>query len=138
MGMFARAAACSLVLAGCLSAQGRGQRPVVVDPGASIDIVVKPVRNGAPEVLYAEVREHLVRSPGVTNSEFAVRTPGGPPGPPPAGLEVVDMTDANGPVPMRTDTTAPQSTTTAPLQSFRARSSRATSRSLVTCGATSS
>jgi len=110
VGMFARAAACSLVLAGCLSAQGRGQRPVVVDPGASIDIVVKPVRNGAPEVLYAEVREHLVRSPGVTNSEFAVRTPGGPPGPPPAGLEVVDMTDANGPVPMRTDTTGSRMT----------------------------
>jgi hypothetical protein len=101
--MFVRAVACSLVAVGSLSAQGRGQRPVVVDPGASIDIVVKPVRNGASDVQYAEVREHIVRSAGVTNAEFAVRVPSGPPGAPPAGLEIVEMTDANGAVPVRAD-----------------------------------
>jgi len=100
---FVRFAVCGVVLSAPLSAQGRGQRPTVVDPGASIDIVVRPVRNGAPDVQYAEVREHIVRSAGVTNPEFAVRVPGGPPGPPAPGLDVLEMTDANGAVPVHAE-----------------------------------
>lgn len=79
----------------------RGGPPVVVDPGASIEITVRPVRNGAPDVQYAEIRERIVRSAGVTNDSFVVQVPGGPPvGPAPAGLEVLEMSDAAGVVPV--------------------------------------
>lgn len=82
----------------------RGAPPVVVDPGASIDIMVRPVRNGAADAQYAEIREHIVRSAGVTNAAFVVQVPGGPPvGPAPAGLEVLEMSDAQGSVPVRAD-----------------------------------
>jgi hypothetical protein len=85
-------------------AQRGPARPVVVDTGASIDILVRPVRSGSPDVLYAEIHERIVRSAGVTNGEFAVRVPGGPPGPPaPPGLEVVEMDDPQGAVPVRPD-----------------------------------
>src|SRR4249919_736193 len=86
------------------AAAQRGNRPVVVDPAASIDIIVRPVRNGSPDVQYAEIREQIVRSRGVTNAEFSMLVPGGPPGvAAPAGLETVEMVDAQGPVPMRAD-----------------------------------
>src|SRR6476646_9286954 len=99
----ARILFCGAMLATPAAAQ-RGNRPVVVDPAASIDITVRPVRNGSPDVQYAEIREHIVRSPGVTSSDFAVRVPGGPPGPPaPAGLETVEMVDTQGVVPVRAD-----------------------------------
>jgi hypothetical protein len=69
----------------------------MVDPSAAIDITVRPVRNGAPQVQYAEVRERLVRSAGVTNAAFVVQIPAPPPGPRAAGdLGVVEMTDAEG------------------------------------------
>ncbi len=81
-----------------------GDRAAVVDPAASIDIVVRPVRNGSPDVQYAEIAEHIVRAPGVTSAEFAVRVPGGPPGvAAPPGLETVEMLDTKGPVPVRAD-----------------------------------
>lgn len=87
-----------------LAAQrGRGGPPPVVDPAATADIVVRPVRNGSPDVQYAEVRETFVRSAGATNANFSVQVPGPPPGAPPMGLEVVEMVDATGPVPVVTD-----------------------------------
>ena len=58
---------------------------------------------GLADVQYAEVHEVFVRSPGVTNANFAVQVPGPPPGAPPAGLEVVEMVDAQGPVPVLAD-----------------------------------
>ena len=92
---FVRQAVCGVVIVTPAAAQRGGGPPVVVDPAASIDIIVRPVRNGSPDVQYAEIREHIVRSPGVTNAEFAVRVPGGPPGAAaPAGLEIVEMVDA--------------------------------------------
>src|SRR5947199_10857021 len=95
---------CVALLATPLGAQRGGNRPVVVDPAASVDIIVRPVRNGSPDVQYAEIREHIVRSPGVTSTEFAVRVPGGPPGvPAPAGLETLEMVDGQGPVSVRAD-----------------------------------
>src|SRR4029079_16160248 len=81
----------------------RGGPPPVIDPAATIDIVVRPVRNGAPDVQYAEVREHIVRSPGTTSADFAVLVPGGPPGPAPEGLDVLEMMDAQGSVPVPAD-----------------------------------
>jgi hypothetical protein len=82
----------------------RGGPPPVVDPAATIDIVVRPVRNGSPDVQYAEIREQIVRSPGVTNAEFSVLVPGGPPGiAAQNGLEVLEMTDPQGSVPVRAD-----------------------------------
>ena len=85
-------------------AQRGGNRPVVVDPAATIDITVRPVRNGSPDVQYAEIREQIVRSPGVTNAEFSVLVPGGPPvGAAPAGLETLELTDSQGSVPVRAD-----------------------------------
>jgi hypothetical protein len=95
--------ACGIVLASPVAAQ-RGGPPGPVDPAASIDIIVRPMRNGSPDVQYAEIREHIVRSPGVTSADFAVLVPGGPPGiAAPAGLETLEMVDAQGPVPVRTD-----------------------------------
>ncbi|HVT40323.1 MAG TPA: hypothetical protein VHE78_14875 [Gemmatimonadaceae bacterium] len=65
---------------------------------------MRPVRNSAPDVQYAEIREQIFRSAGVTNADFVVRVPGGPPGPPAApGLETVEMVDAHGPVPVKSD-----------------------------------
>ena len=82
----------------------RGPQLRVVDPAASIDIVVRPVRNGASDVQYAEVHEHITRSAGVTDPEFSVQVPGGPPGPPaPPGIEVLEMSDAQGTVAVRPD-----------------------------------
>lgn len=94
-----------VLIAPAVAAAQRGPaRAPVVDPGASIDIIVRPVRNGSADVQYAEIRETIVRSAGVTNAEFAVRVPGGPPGPPATGgLEVVEMTDKDGVVPVRAD-----------------------------------
>src|SRR5204863_8728215 len=44
------------------------------------------------------------RSPGVTNAEFSVLVPGGPPvGPAASGLEMVEMVDPQGPVPTSAD-----------------------------------
>ena len=96
---------CGVVIGTPAMAQGPGSnRPVVVDPGASIEITVRPVRNGSPDVQYAEIRERIVRSPGVTSAEFAVRVPGGPPGAAASdGLEVLEMADAQGAVPVRAD-----------------------------------
>jgi hypothetical protein len=95
---------CALVLVTPAAAQRQAGPPAVVDPAASIDIVVRPVRNGAPDAQYAEIKEQITRSPGVTSAEFAVRVPGGPPGPAaPAGLEVVEMVDPQGPVPVHAD-----------------------------------
>lgn len=76
----------------------------VVDTAARIDIVVRPVRNGAREVAYADIHERLVRSAGVTNAAFAVQVPAGPPGPRPSpGMAAVEMTDALGNVPVVND-----------------------------------
>jgi hypothetical protein len=84
--------------------QPGGTRPTVVDPAASIDIIVRPVRNGSPDVQFAEIREQIVRSPGTTSSDFSVLVPGGPPvGPAPSGLETLEMTDSQGSVPVRAD-----------------------------------
>lgn len=91
--------------------QGRagGGRPPVTDPNASIDIVVRPARNGSPDVQYAEIREIITRSPGTTSDEFGVRGPGGPPvGPAPAGLETAEMVDAQGAVPVAMDSAGRQ------------------------------
>ncbi|MEP6834245.1 MAG: hypothetical protein ABJB74_12670 [Gemmatimonas sp.] len=67
---------------------------------------MRPVRNGASDAQYAEIREKIVRSAGVTNPAFVVQVPGGPPGPPAAaGLETVEMSDAQGTVPVRGDST---------------------------------
>lgn len=81
----------------------RGGPPAVVDPGASIEITVKPIRNGSPDAQYAEIREHIVRSAGTTNTAFVVQVPGGPPVPPMEGMETLEMSDATGPVPVRGD-----------------------------------
>jgi hypothetical protein len=95
---------CGVVLASPALAQQPGGRPAVVDSAASIDIVVRPVRDGTPDVRFAEIRERFVRSPGVTSAEFAVRVPGGPPGvTPAAGLETLEMVDSQGSVPVRAD-----------------------------------
>ena len=94
---------CLTVIASSASAQpGRGV-PAVVDPAATIDIVVRPVRNGSPDVQYAEIREHIVRSPGVTSADFSVLVPGGPPGPASDGLDVLEMSDPQGSVSVRAD-----------------------------------
>src|SRR5262245_33547475 len=85
-------------------AQRAGAPAPVNDPAASIDIVVKPVRNGSPDVQYAEIHEQIVRSAGATSADFGVLVPGGPPGPPaPAGLEILEMADTHGAVPVRAD-----------------------------------
>lgn len=97
---------CALVMAVPAAAQQRpGNRPPApADPAAAIDIVVRPVSDGAPDVQYAEIRERIVRSPGTTSDDFAVLVPEGPPEPAPAGtLEVLEMSDASGPVPMKAD-----------------------------------
>jgi hypothetical protein len=96
---------CGLVIATPVAAQRQaGDRPTVVDPAASIDIIVRPVRNGSPDVQYAEIREQIVRSPGVTSADFAVQVPGGPPGiAAPPGLETVEMVDSQGSIPVRAD-----------------------------------
>ena len=94
---------CGALLATPAAAQrGRGTPPVV-DAAATADIIVRPVRNGSPDVQYAEVHAVFTRSPGVTNANFTVQVPGPPPGAPPAGLEVVEMVDAQGSVPVLTD-----------------------------------
>jgi hypothetical protein len=81
-----------------------GDRAPVVDPAASVDIIVRPVRNGAPDVQYAEIQETISRSAGVTSDAFTVQAPGGPPGPPaPTGLETVEMLDPQGPVPVKAE-----------------------------------
>lgn len=64
---------------------------------------MRPVRNGHPDVQYAEIQENFVRSAGVTNANFSVQVPGPPPGAPPAGIEVVEMVDAIGVVPVASD-----------------------------------
>jgi hypothetical protein len=81
----------------------RGAPPPVVDAAASIDVVVRPVRNGSPDVQYAEIREEIARSPGTTSTDFTVLVPGGPPGPAPEGLDVLEMMDIHGGVPVRAD-----------------------------------
>jgi len=86
------------------AAAQRANRPVVIDSAASIDIIVRPVRNGSPDVQYAEIREQISRSAGTTSAQFAVRVPGGPPGvPAPAGLETLEMSDTQGVVQVRAD-----------------------------------
>lgn len=94
----------SLLASPVAAQRGRGGPPPVNDPAASAEITVKPVRNGNPDVQYAEIREVFTRSAGATNANFSVQVPGPPPGAAPAGLEVVEMTDATGPVPVVTDT----------------------------------
>src|SRR5205807_5983266 len=101
---FVRRILCGAVIVSPAAAQRGGGPPAVIDPAASIDIVVRPVRNGAPDVQYAEIREQIFRSAGVISPDFAVQVPGGPPGPAaPAGLETVEMVDAQGPVPVHHD-----------------------------------
>lgn len=92
----------AIIVTPAAAQRGRGT-PAVIDPAATVDIVVRPVRNGSPDVQYVELREVFVRSPGVTNASLAVQVPGPPPGAPPAGLEVVEMIDAQGPVPVLAD-----------------------------------
>jgi predicted metalloprotease with PDZ domain len=97
---------CAAVMATPLVAQQPpGIRPgSVIDSAAAMDIVVKPVRNGSADVQYAEIRQHVVRSPGVTIENLTVLVPGGPPGANAvAGLETLEMTDRHGPVPVRND-----------------------------------
>lgn len=84
--------------------RGRGGPPPVNDPSASAEIVVKPIRNGAPDVQHAEVREVFRRSTGATNASLTFQVPEPPPGATVAGLEVVELTDANGAVPVARDT----------------------------------
>ncbi len=96
----------ALALSACWTSAAVAQRsnqPVVVDPGASIEITIRPVRNGSADAQYAEIREVITRSAGVTNPSFVVQVPGGPPGPPAAGMEVLEMSDAQGSVPVRAD-----------------------------------
>ena len=98
---------CGVVIATPAAAQGRGGRPLVDEPGASMDIVVRPVRNGAPDVQYVEIREVLTRRAGTTNDNFGVRGAGAPPvGAPPPGLEIAEMRDVAGPVPVSLDSSA--------------------------------
>lgn len=94
----------ALALAASTAAAQRPPAPRVIDSAASIDIVVHPVRDGAADVRYADVRETITRAAGATSSEFVVQVPGGPPGPPaPASLETLEMSDANGVVPVHAD-----------------------------------
>lgn len=95
----------SLVLAmpASIALAQRSNQSAVVDPGASIDITIRPVRNGAANAQYAEIREQITRSAGTTSAAFAVQVPGGPPGPVPPNMEVLEMSDADGPVPVRAD-----------------------------------
>ena len=92
------------LIAGPLAAQrGRGV-PVVIDRAATAEIVVRPVRNGSPDVQYVDIHEVFSRSPGATKDSLTVQVPEPPPvGAPPAGLEVVSMSDAQGAVPVRFD-----------------------------------
>ena len=85
--------------------RGRGA-PVVVDSAATADIVVRPVRNGSQDVQYVEIHEVFTRSAGATRDSLTFQVPNPPPGPPPAGLEVIEATDANGAVPIRIDSSA--------------------------------
>jgi hypothetical protein len=95
---------CAAILATPAAAQRRAGPPVVIDPAATADIVVRPVRNGTPDVLYVEIREIFTRSPGVTNDSFAVLVPEPPPGAPATGgLEIVKLVDAEGIAPVRAD-----------------------------------
>jgi hypothetical protein len=105
ISLFVGRLACGVLIAAPAMAQRQSGAPAkVVDPEASVDIIVRPVRNGAPDVQYAEIRERFVRSPGATNDAFVVQVPGGPPGiAAPAGLETVEMVDAQGSVPVRAD-----------------------------------
>ena len=85
-----------------MSACGRqsGGAPAGADAAASAEIVVRPVRNGSADVQYADIHEVFTRSRGATAESLTVRVPEPPPvGPPPAGLEVVAMSDAQGTVP---------------------------------------
>lgn len=97
-----------LVLGVVASAPAQAQRgprtPTVVDPAAGADIVVRPVRNGSPAVQYADIHEVFTRSSGATAENLTVQVPEPPPvGAPPPGLEVVMMSDAQGPVPVHFD-----------------------------------
>ena len=95
---------CGAIIATPAAAQRRGGPPPVVDPAATADITVRPVRNGSPDVQYVEIREVFTRSAGVTNDNFAVQVPEPPPGSAaPEGLEVVELVDAQGAVPVRAD-----------------------------------
>jgi hypothetical protein len=94
---------CCVVIVLPAAAQRAGTPPVI-DTAASIDVVVRPVRNGSPDVQYAEIREQIARSRGVMAADFAVLVPAGPPvGPAPAGLETLEMSDAHGPIPVHAD-----------------------------------
>jgi predicted metalloprotease with PDZ domain len=78
--------------------------PAVVDPAATAEIVVRPVRNGSPDVQYVEIREVFTRSSGTKNDNLVVQVPEPPPGAAATGgLEVVEMVDADGPVAVRAD-----------------------------------
>jgi hypothetical protein len=107
--------------------RGRGGPPPVVDAAASAEITVRPVRAGAPDVQYAEIREVFKRGSGATSANFSVTVPEPPPGAPPAGIEIVEMSDANGSVPVVADTSRgrpwrAQRTVTYPVTiSFKAR-----------------
>src|SRR4051812_11829221 len=83
--------------------RGRGA-PVVTDPAATAEIVVRPVRNGSEDVQYVDIREVFTRSVGTTSDNLTVQVPEPPPvGTAPAGLEILEMTDAKGTVPVRND-----------------------------------
>ena len=98
---------CAAAIVTPAAAQRRGGPPAVIDPAATADIIVRPVRNGSPDVQYVDIREVFTRSPGVTNDNFAVQVPEPPPGAPATGgLEVVEMVDAQGVVLVRPDSGA--------------------------------
>lgn len=100
------ALACGVLIVVTPAAAQRGGRgvPVVVDPAATVDILVRPIRNGSPDVQYVEIREVFTRSPGVTNDNLVVQVPEPPPGPAATGgLEVVEMIDAQGSVAVLAD-----------------------------------
>src|SRR4051794_29169855 len=80
MFLTARQLILATALATSVAAQRRGGPPAVIDPAATADIIVRPVRNGAPDVQYVDIREVFTRSSGVTNDNFAVQVPEPPPG----------------------------------------------------------
>src|SRR5262245_31680699 len=80
------------------------------DPDALVDIVARPVRNGAVDVQYVEVVQEFRRKAGATAADFALRTPDSPgrrdnvSGSRPA---LVMMVDAQGPVAVEIRDTTP-------------------------------
>jgi hypothetical protein len=104
ISLFVGQVLCAALIVTPAAAQRRGGPPPVIDPAATADIIVRPVRNGSADVQYVEIREVFTRSPGVTNDNFTLQVPEPPPGPPATGgLEIVELVDAQGTVPVGAD-----------------------------------